>query len=230
MPIDPSKCDTLVLLKQISVAFNNTFLRHSNFFYHFFISHSFFFLDITPTILDWFSIPYPSYSLPGSPVMPVHLTGRSLLPALVAEPSSWHTVYASHSLHEVRDGETTAPGRIKHKDFNICSVCLLSGYHVLPDPLCPPGGVPPSPQPALPHALPHRPGPVCVAHLPGPAEPHQAERAHTLVQNPGAVLLPGALGAVRPQVRNSRCACFGVHLCSQLQEQQCACDNDASQN
>lgn len=54
-------------------------------------------LDITPTILDWFSIPYPSYSLS----TPVHLTGRSLLPALVQEPGSWHTVYSSQSLHEV---------------------------------------------------------------------------------------------------------------------------------
>uniref|UniRef100_UPI003AACFD17 N-sulphoglucosamine sulphohydrolase isoform X1 n=1 Tax=Centroberyx gerrardi TaxID=166262 RepID=UPI003AACFD17 len=58
-------------------------------------------LDVTPTILDWFSVPYPSYSLLGSPSTPVHLTGRSLLPALVTEPSSWLTVYASQSLHEV---------------------------------------------------------------------------------------------------------------------------------
>uniref|UniRef100_A0A3Q3J4J6 Sulfatase N-terminal domain-containing protein n=1 Tax=Monopterus albus TaxID=43700 RepID=A0A3Q3J4J6_MONAL len=58
-------------------------------------------LDITPTILDWFSVPYPPYSLPGNPATPVHLTGRSLLPALVTEPSTWHTVYASQSLHEV---------------------------------------------------------------------------------------------------------------------------------
>uniref|UniRef100_A0A8C9YKP6 N-sulfoglucosamine sulfohydrolase (sulfamidase) n=1 Tax=Sander lucioperca TaxID=283035 RepID=A0A8C9YKP6_SANLU len=58
-------------------------------------------LDITPTILEWFSVPYPSYSLPGGPATLVHLTGRSLLPALVTEPSSWHTVYASQSLHEV---------------------------------------------------------------------------------------------------------------------------------
>lgn len=58
-------------------------------------------LDITPTILDWFSIPYPSYSLPGSPSDPVHLTGRSLLSVLSAEPRHWQTVYASQSLHEV---------------------------------------------------------------------------------------------------------------------------------
>ncbi|XP_024914583.1 N-sulfoglucosamine sulfohydrolase isoform X2 [Cynoglossus semilaevis] len=56
-------------------------------------------LDITPTVLDWFSIPYPSYSLPGSPTA-VHLTGRSLLPALVSEPRDWNTIYASQSLHE----------------------------------------------------------------------------------------------------------------------------------
>ncbi|MEQ2194591.1 hypothetical protein XENOCAPTIV_000290, partial [Xenoophorus captivus] len=58
-------------------------------------------LDITPTILDWFSIPYPSYSLPESPSLQVLLTGRSLLPALTSEPSSWITVYSSQSLHEV---------------------------------------------------------------------------------------------------------------------------------
>lgn len=58
-------------------------------------------LDITPTILDWFSIPYPSYNLPGSSSTPIHLSGRSLLPALVNEPGNWHTVYASQSLHEV---------------------------------------------------------------------------------------------------------------------------------
>uniref|UniRef100_A0A3B3DGM7 N-sulfoglucosamine sulfohydrolase (sulfamidase) n=1 Tax=Oryzias melastigma TaxID=30732 RepID=A0A3B3DGM7_ORYME len=39
-------------------------------------------LDITPTILDWFSVPYPVYHLPGSPSA-VLLTGHSLLPALV---------------------------------------------------------------------------------------------------------------------------------------------------
>uniref|UniRef100_A0A671RSH7 N-sulphoglucosamine sulphohydrolase-like n=1 Tax=Sinocyclocheilus anshuiensis TaxID=1608454 RepID=A0A671RSH7_9TELE len=57
-----------------------------------------FFPDITPTILDWFSLPYPSYSLSGA--RPVVLTGQSLLPALISEPS-WVTVYASQSLHEV---------------------------------------------------------------------------------------------------------------------------------
>ncbi|KAM6972310.1 N-sulfoglucosamine sulfohydrolase [Aplochiton taeniatus] len=58
-------------------------------------------LDITPTILDWFSIPYPSYRIPGVSTAPVHLTGRSLLPALEAEPGTWHTLFASQSLHEV---------------------------------------------------------------------------------------------------------------------------------
>ncbi|XP_061588526.1 N-sulphoglucosamine sulphohydrolase isoform X2 [Cololabis saira] len=57
-------------------------------------------LDITPTILDWFSISYPPHSLPGSPAAPIQLTGRSLLPALVTEPSNWYTVYSSQSLHE----------------------------------------------------------------------------------------------------------------------------------
>ncbi|KAF7688334.1 N-sulphoglucosamine sulphohydrolase isoform X1 [Silurus meridionalis] len=54
-------------------------------------------LDITPTLLDWFSVPYPPYSLSG--VSPVHLSGRSLLPALSFEPV-WDTAYSSQSLHE----------------------------------------------------------------------------------------------------------------------------------
>ncbi|XP_048869152.1 N-sulphoglucosamine sulphohydrolase [Brienomyrus brachyistius] len=55
-------------------------------------------LDITPTILDWFSVPYPAYSL--FQKQPVQLSGRSLLPALSSEPP-WDTVFASQSLHEV---------------------------------------------------------------------------------------------------------------------------------
>ncbi|XP_053473328.1 N-sulphoglucosamine sulphohydrolase [Ictalurus furcatus] len=54
-------------------------------------------LDITPTLLDWFSVPYPPYSLSRGSV--VHLTGRSLLPALSSEPI-WDTAYSSQSLHE----------------------------------------------------------------------------------------------------------------------------------
>ncbi|KAM4843417.1 N-sulfoglucosamine sulfohydrolase isoform 2-T2 [Thomomys bottae] len=54
--------------------------------------------DITPTILEWFSIPYPSYAIFGSKT--VQLTGRSLLPALEAEPP-WATVFGSQSHHEV---------------------------------------------------------------------------------------------------------------------------------
>lgn len=55
-------------------------------------------LDLTPTILDWFSIPYPSYAIFGSKT--IQLTGRSLLPALEAEPP-WATVFSSQSHHEV---------------------------------------------------------------------------------------------------------------------------------
>ncbi|KAI5936207.1 N-sulfoglucosamine sulfohydrolase [Manis javanica] len=55
-------------------------------------------LDLTPTVLDWFSIPYPSYTIFGSKT--VELTGRSLLPALEAEPL-WTTVFGSQSHHEV---------------------------------------------------------------------------------------------------------------------------------
>lgn len=93
-------------------------LRSGHRFYIFLFVNSLFSLflaDITPTILDWFSIPYPSYSLPGSPTSQVYLTGRSLLPALSTEPSSWHTVFSSQSLHEVRsqihpDGNASTSG------------------------------------------------------------------------------------------------------------------------
>ncbi|XP_066510269.1 N-sulphoglucosamine sulphohydrolase-like [Hoplias malabaricus] len=54
-------------------------------------------LDITPTILDWFSVPYPSYILNGR--SQVQLTGRSLLPSLISEPS-WDMVFSSQNLHE----------------------------------------------------------------------------------------------------------------------------------
>ncbi|XP_042198521.1 N-sulphoglucosamine sulphohydrolase isoform X2 [Callorhinchus milii] len=56
-------------------------------------------LDITPTILDWFSIPYPAYSIFGKGT-DVQLTGKSLLPALVSE-QPWATAFGSQSHHEV---------------------------------------------------------------------------------------------------------------------------------
>ncbi|KAI1232512.1 hypothetical protein IHE44_0006978 [Lamprotornis superbus] len=55
-------------------------------------------LDLTPTILDWFSIPYPAYSIFGS--RQVQLTGKSLLPALESE-QPWTTAFSSQSHHEV---------------------------------------------------------------------------------------------------------------------------------
>ncbi|XP_075205816.1 N-sulfoglucosamine sulfohydrolase isoform X1 [Anomaloglossus baeobatrachus] len=54
-------------------------------------------LDITPTVLDWFSIPYPDYKLFGKGVK---LTGKSLLPALEVE-QPWTTVFGSQSHHEI---------------------------------------------------------------------------------------------------------------------------------
>ncbi|NXJ16572.1 SPHM sulfohydrolase, partial [Odontophorus gujanensis] len=54
-------------------------------------------LDLTPTILDWFSIPYPSYSIFGT--KRVQLTGKSLLPALQSE-QPWATAFSSQSHHE----------------------------------------------------------------------------------------------------------------------------------
>lgn len=58
-------------------------------------------LDITPTILDWFSISYPKYSLfHNGP--PVSLTGTSLLPLLTSNNNNnTRLVFGSHSLHEV---------------------------------------------------------------------------------------------------------------------------------
>ncbi|XP_069608536.1 N-sulphoglucosamine sulphohydrolase [Ranitomeya imitator] len=54
-------------------------------------------LDITPTVLDWFSIPYPDYKLFGKGVK---LTGKSLLSVLEAE-QPWTTVFGSQSHHEI---------------------------------------------------------------------------------------------------------------------------------
>ena len=56
--------------------------------------------DIVPTLLDWFDLPRPNYTIFGP--NPAVLQGRSLLPVLEKEPvSGWDTVYASHNLHEV---------------------------------------------------------------------------------------------------------------------------------
>lgn len=54
-------------------------------------------LDITPTILDWFSIQYPNYKIFGKSVQ---LSGKSLLPALQSD-QPWTTVFGSQSLHEI---------------------------------------------------------------------------------------------------------------------------------
>ncbi|GFS20471.1 N-sulfoglucosamine sulfohydrolase [Elysia marginata] len=56
-------------------------------------------MDFTPTILDWFKVPYPKYSLNGQQA---RLTGKSLLP-LAANPSdpSFDHVFSSHDFHEV---------------------------------------------------------------------------------------------------------------------------------
>eukprot|EP00094_Tigriopus_californicus_P011140 TCALIF_10750-PB protein Name:"Similar to SGSH N-sulphoglucosamine sulphohydrolase (Homo sapiens)" AED:0.39 eAED:0.45 QI:0/0.5/0.28/1/0.5/0.42/7/0/411 len=65
-------------------------------------------LDVTPTVLDWFRIPYPRYKMfHHSPS--VRLTGKSLLPALDymsgGQTDLMHqertVVFGSHNLHEV---------------------------------------------------------------------------------------------------------------------------------
>ena len=59
--------------------------------------------DIVPTILDWFGLPLPNYTLPRRPSR-ITLHGKSLLPLLKEEPhlnADWNEVYASHNFHEV---------------------------------------------------------------------------------------------------------------------------------
>lgn len=58
--------------------------------------------DIVPTILDWFGLPLPNYTIFGP--NPANLLGKSLLPILKSEPdpkSGWNEIYASHNLHEI---------------------------------------------------------------------------------------------------------------------------------
>ncbi|KAL4235964.1 hypothetical protein ACF0H5_004352 [Mactra antiquata] len=57
-------------------------------------------MDIVPTVLDWFSVPYPQHELNGNKV---GLTGKSLLGALKPKPvdPAFDYVYSSHVFHEV---------------------------------------------------------------------------------------------------------------------------------
>lgn len=60
-------------------------------------------LDVVPTVLEWFSVPIPQYTIFKKPVL---LTGSSVLPLLGEEPKTTaqttrEFVYTSHSLHEV---------------------------------------------------------------------------------------------------------------------------------
>ena len=73
-------------------------------------------MDVVPTILDWFCVPYPEYKLFGKPVT---LTGKSILPAITKEPlpSPFNGVFASHSFHEVT---LNYPMRVaRHGDMKI---------------------------------------------------------------------------------------------------------------
>ncbi|KOC65833.1 N-sulfoglucosamine sulfohydrolase [Habropoda laboriosa] len=60
-------------------------------------------MDIVPTLLDWFNIPYMDQSLSDTnETSPPHLTGKSLLPLLDQEPIENNTaVFASQTHHEV---------------------------------------------------------------------------------------------------------------------------------
>ena len=55
--------------------------------------------DFVPTILDWFDLANPSYSMNGHNVV---LQGKSLLPVTVKEPTTgYDKAFSSHNLHEV---------------------------------------------------------------------------------------------------------------------------------
>ena len=58
--------------------------------------------DLVPTVLDWYGLPKPNYSIFGpNAATPL---GNSLLPILDSEPeldSGWDEVFASHNLHEI---------------------------------------------------------------------------------------------------------------------------------
>ena len=54
--------------------------------------------DLVPTILDWFGLPIPSYTLYNKKVV---LQGESLLPVTEKEPSTgYDKAFSSHNLHE----------------------------------------------------------------------------------------------------------------------------------
>lgn len=56
--------------------------------------------DLVPTILEWFGLPLPNYTIFGP--YPVTLLGKSVLPILEEEPKvGWDEVFASHNSHEV---------------------------------------------------------------------------------------------------------------------------------
>ena len=55
--------------------------------------------DLVPTVLDWFGLPLPNYTVNGKCVV---LQGVSLLPVTIKEPSTgYDTAFSSHNLHEV---------------------------------------------------------------------------------------------------------------------------------
>ena len=55
--------------------------------------------DIVPTVLDWFGVKFPDYSLLRNKVT---LTGKSMLPLTLSEPAKdWDVVFSSHDFHEI---------------------------------------------------------------------------------------------------------------------------------
>ncbi|XP_035827176.1 N-sulphoglucosamine sulphohydrolase [Aplysia californica] len=63
-------------------------------------------MDFTPTILDWFGVPYPDYTLNG---LKVSLTGRSLLPLTSSHQGAgqdFTVAYSSHDFHETKTTKT----------------------------------------------------------------------------------------------------------------------------
>uniref|UniRef100_A0A670HTI9 N-sulfoglucosamine sulfohydrolase n=1 Tax=Podarcis muralis TaxID=64176 RepID=A0A670HTI9_PODMU len=129
-------------------------------------------LDMTPTILDWFLCAVPQ-----------------LQPLWEADSATDWEVPAASAVSGAGVGHSVCKPEPPRSDHALSHAGRAAGAPAL------------HPQPAEPHAFPHRPGLLRVAHIPGPAEQDPGRAAHTLEQDAAWLLLPGTLGAVRSQPR-----------------------------
>ena len=129
-------------------------------------------LDIVPTVLDWYGIHYPHYSIFGHKTPQVKLTGKSLLPVLTSEPRhGWDTVFASHNLHEIT---MYYPMRVvQTREFKL----IKNFNYKMPFPIDQDFNISPT--------------------ISGYVESDYGWQVSELGENPGAVLLQGRVGDVR---------------------------------